>query len=187
MNAGLKAFVFGLMLLGSAATAGAYEFELRYYRIEDPALAGEIERADENFESREKPLRDRRRQAAYNTPEHARVMAELEAIQIERDREFLRLLESSPPEVRFSAQAEEGRAVSKSEELNGKRFNIVLTVGARENGRISLEVQADYDGAALYQGGALQIPVGAPHLVSKAFVRLGDESRGSMVFITVRP
>lgn len=187
MHRCLRRLILGLLLLAPTSPLRAYEFELRYYRIEDPALAADIERTDQEFEARQKPIRELRRRAAYNTPEYVRAVADLERLQIERDQRLLGLLRDDPPDVEFTSPAAPGEQIRESRTFGEKRFNIQLALNPREGDRIALDIQADYDGAALYQGGALEIPLGAPHLASKAFVKLGDERRGSMVFVTVRP
>ncbi len=187
MNSQSKYGALGLLILMTSAPAHAYEVELRYYRIENHDVAESLNRIDEAYEEREKPLKEIRRASGYDSTEHEQATVQLDALRAERDREFLRHLESTRPEISYLSSLDSGEASQDSKTINGKLLHIELKLGRKDGEKVPVEVNAAYDEGTLYKGSALLIPINAPYLVSKTSIKIQGKRQATLIFVEVRP
>lgn len=187
MFSSFKCLAIATLSLFLASAADAYEIGLRYYKVRDHAVAEKLHDIDDAYDEREDPLKQQRRNAGYNTPEHAEATRQLEILRQQRDREFLDLLEDTPPEVDYRANADAGETIRESTTVNGNDLHVEIGLGQPDGDKIPVEIDAEYDGTTLYKGTALLIPVSVPYVVSKAFIKIQGKRQANLIFIEVRP
>lgn len=187
MPAPLRFVAAAIFVIGLSTSASAYEIGLRYYQVTDHGLAEKLHDLDDVYDEREDPLKQQRREAGYNTPEHAEATKQLDALREQRDREFLRLLEGTPPEVNYGASAGAGETVQDSVRANGNPLHVEIRLGKQDGQKIPVEINAEYDGRTLYKGSALLIPLATPYVASKAFIKLQGKRQATLVFVEVQP
>lgn len=172
----------------SAFPAAALDFKILYYRIEDHDLADAIDALETRFETRERALREDRRQAAYGSPDHAAADRALDQLHRERDRAFYDALAAGPsPAFAYSASASPGQRIQETRNFDGKPLAVDLLLGASSAEVLPLEMEIVFDGSELYKGTLeLRSPAG-PYLISKAFARIQGKRQGSMLFVIFAP
>ncbi len=187
MNSLSKYRAWALLILMTSTPAYAYEVELRYYRIENHDVAESLNRIDEAYEAREKPLKEIRRASGYDSPEHEQATVQINALRAERDREFLRHLESTQPEIAYVSSLNSGESSQDSKTFNGKLLHIELKLGEKDGDKVPVEINAAYDEGTLYKGSALLIPLSTPCLVSKTSIKIQGKRQATLIFVEVRP
>lgn len=169
----------------AALPAQAEQVRIMLYEVKDSTLAEQIEAVDDAYDEREEPLKDERRGISYGSPEYEAATRAIEDVKYERNRKFLELLSGTTPTVDWRGSGQAGETIEATEQIDGKPFGVRAELQQPEGDSIPVALNATHDGRKLYEGTALLLRVGAPHLLNKVFVKIDGQRQGQLLFVQV--